>query len=43
MCVEDGDDGSSYRGDVAVTETGEVCEKWDTKYTGLEYDPWPDN
>ena len=30
-CVAEGDNGSSYRGDVAVTETGVVCEKWDTK------------
>ena len=30
-CVAEGDNGSSYRGDVAVTETGIVCEKWDTK------------
>jgi len=31
VCVEDGDDGSSYRGDVAVTESGRVCQRWDSQ------------
>jgi len=31
VCVEDDDDGSSYRGDVAVTKSGIVCDRWDSK------------
>jgi len=31
-CVEPGtDDGASYRGDVAVSESGQVCLRWDSK------------
>ena len=31
VCVEDGDGGSSYRGDVAVTGSGIVCLRWDSR------------
>ena len=31
VCVEDGYDGSSYRGEVAVTESGRVCQRWDSQ------------
>ncbi|XP_063686859.1 plasminogen-like [Bolinopsis microptera] len=31
VCVEDGDNGSSYKGDVAATVSGHVCQRWDSQ------------
>jgi len=36
LCVEDRNNGSSYRGNVAVTESGIVCERWDKKTFGVQ-------
>jgi len=44
-CVQPGtDNGASYRGDVAVTKDGNVCQRWDSKYLGtsLYPDKYPD-
>jgi len=42
-CVEPGtDNGASYRGDVAVTESGIVCQRWDSRI-GNSGTPYPES